>query len=282
MDQGAPRQTGASCCLTISRPFPPRGRLGASGRTRVPQPLFANLETETLQLERKLTEVRHRTERYKTIEIFDPGHWIVSAAPLRDRAVRHAFCAIVEQIFERDLIPGSYANRKGKGTHRVIACHEAFRNRLRELRDRWREGSIERGEIERRVGAWIAHAEHADTRRLRRAIFRDGWFDPSRRPGRPPVAASCAGVPGTTNRGTSAPPTATGTIPETETTMPGSVSPVRSKAGAETARAVPGAQASVQGHDERAVSGHGRRPPWALAACGCRHRLLLERSGDQS
>jgi formylglycine-generating enzyme required for sulfatase activity len=30
------------------------------------------------------------------------------------------------------------------------------------------------------VGAWIAHAEHADTWRLRHAIFQGGRFDPAR------------------------------------------------------------------------------------------------------
>ena len=54
-----------------------------------------------------------------------------------------------------------------------------FRNRLRGLRDRWRQGTVEREEVERRVGAWIAHAGHASTRHLRRTLFRDGWFDPS-------------------------------------------------------------------------------------------------------
>ena len=53
-----------------------------------------------------------------------------------------------------------------------------FRGRLRSLRDRWRAGTIDRKEIEQRVQAWSAHAEHADTYRLRCAIFRDGWFDP--------------------------------------------------------------------------------------------------------
>lgn len=63
-----------------------------------------------------------------------------------------------------------------------------FRGRLRGLRDRWRAGAADRGEIEHRVGAWIAHAEHADTWRLRQAIFRGGWFDPSTpRPGGLPV-----------------------------------------------------------------------------------------------
>ena len=55
-----------------------------------------------------------------------------------------------------------------------------FRGRLRALRDRWRAGTIDRQEIEQRVRSWIAHAEHADTWRLRCAIFQDGWFEPSK------------------------------------------------------------------------------------------------------
>ena len=54
-----------------------------------------------------------------------------------------------------------------------------FRNRLRGLRDKHRAGSIGLGDVEPRVRAWIAHAEHANTWRLRHAIFRGGRFDPS-------------------------------------------------------------------------------------------------------
>jgi len=54
-----------------------------------------------------------------------------------------------------------------------------FRNRLRGLRDRWRAGTIGLDDVDARVGAWIAHAEHADTWRLRHAIFRGGRFDPA-------------------------------------------------------------------------------------------------------
>ena len=57
-----------------------------------------------------------------------------------------------------------------------------FRNRLRGLRDRWRAGTVTREQVDQRVGAWVAHARHADTWRLRRAIFRGGWFDPISRP----------------------------------------------------------------------------------------------------
>jgi hypothetical protein len=59
-----------------------------------------------------------------------------------------------------------------------------FRNRLRGLRDRWRAGTIEPAEVDARVGAWIAHAAHADTWRLRAAIFAGGRFDPAGTPSR--------------------------------------------------------------------------------------------------
>lgn len=57
-----------------------------------------------------------------------------------------------------------------------------FRNRLRGLRDRWRAGSAQPDYINQRVQAWIAHAKHAHTWRLRQALFRSGWFDPLREP----------------------------------------------------------------------------------------------------
>ena len=122
-----------------------------------------------------------------------------------------------------------------------------FRNRLRGLRDRWRGGTVIREEVEPRVRAWIAHAEHADTWRLRHAIFRGGHFDPYREPGRPPAGGYCGAVPGTTNRGTSAARTATGTPPETGTTTTDSVLPVRSLARADRPMGQPGARWSVQG-----------------------------------
>jgi retron-type reverse transcriptase len=57
-----------------------------------------------------------------------------------------------------------------------------FRNRLRGLRDQWRAGTIGFRGVEARVGAWIAHAQHSDSWRLRHAIFRGGWFDPANAP----------------------------------------------------------------------------------------------------
>lgn len=116
-----------------------------------------------------------------------------------------------------------------------------FRNRWRGLRDRVRAGTLAEHEAARRVDSWIAHAAHAQTWRLRHAMFRGGPFDPAapttfrdgpcghkREPGRPPPAtASTAAAPGTTIRGTSVRPTATGTNPRTATTISASVLPAR-------------------------------------------------------
>ena len=49
-----------------------------------------------------------------------------------------------------------------------------FRNRLRSLRDRWRQGTVTKEEVLRRVRSWNAHAAHANTWRLRQSIFRAG------------------------------------------------------------------------------------------------------------
>jgi hypothetical protein len=54
-----------------------------------------------------------------------------------------------------------------------------FQNRLRGLRDRWRAGTIDPGDVDGRVRAWIAHAEHANTWRLRHALFAGGRYDPA-------------------------------------------------------------------------------------------------------
>jgi retron-type reverse transcriptase len=122
-----------------------------------------------------------------------------------------------------------------------------FRNRLRGLRDRWRAGAVEWPEVHQRIQAWIAHAAFADTWRLRHAIFRGGVFDPAREPARSPESSGCcAAAPGTTIQGTCAPPTATGTTPETATTMSGSEWPARFQAGAAEFKDAAGERVSVQ------------------------------------
>ena len=198
---------------------------------------LANLETEVLRLEHALLSGTWRPGRYVDIAIRDPKPRMVSAAPFRDRVVHHALCAVIEPVFERGFIFDSYANRRGKGTHRAVARYERFRNRhrhvlrcdlyryfpavdhailktyvaataeptaflgyvllpdgrrrlpeanvhrfrgrLRSMRDRLRAGTTMPEKARPRIASWVAHARHANTRRLRRALLGGGPFDPA-------------------------------------------------------------------------------------------------------
>ena len=90
---------------------------------------MAGLEREILRLERELSGRTYRPGRYVEIEVHDPKKRLVSAAPFRDRVVRHALCAVIEPIFEAGFIDNTFANRTGKGTHRAIELYECYRDR---------------------------------------------------------------------------------------------------------------------------------------------------------
>lgn len=124
-----------------------------------------------------------------------------------------------------------------------------FRGRYRAMLDRLRSGSTTLDDISPRVTAWIAHAEHADTWRLRQSLFRNGPFGLLQKPDGPHRPTGFSGaVPGTTIRGTCAPRTATGTSRTIATTISASASRVRSKmARAATPMDLAGAPGSVQG-----------------------------------
>jgi retron-type reverse transcriptase len=89
---------------------------------------LANLEGEILRLERTLLNGAYRPGPYVKIELWDPKHRIVSAAPFRDRVVHHALCAVIAPIFEAGFIAHTFANRVGKGTHRAVETYERYRD----------------------------------------------------------------------------------------------------------------------------------------------------------
>lgn len=89
----------------------------------------AELERELLRLERALRDGSYKPGAYVEIELFDPKHRIVSAAPFRDRVVHHALMAVVAPLFEASFIANSFANRVGKGTHRAVEVYERYRDR---------------------------------------------------------------------------------------------------------------------------------------------------------
>jgi len=106
-------------------------RRAVRGKRSKPGPaaFMARLETELLRLEAELKTHRWRPGRYIEIDVRDPKPRRVSAAAFRDRVVHHALCALIEPLFERGFIADSFANRRGKGTHRCVARYETFRDR---------------------------------------------------------------------------------------------------------------------------------------------------------
>jgi RNA-directed DNA polymerase len=85
-------------------------------------------EKELLRLRDELVAGAWQPGAYHSFYIHDPKRRLISAAPFRDRVVHHALCNLLEPIWERRFVFDSYANRKGKGTHRaILRCNQFAR-----------------------------------------------------------------------------------------------------------------------------------------------------------
>ena len=84
------------------------------------------LEGELLRLQDELRTQTYKPGNYRHFYVNDPKRRLISAAPYRDRIVHHAFCNIVEPIFDKTFIYHSYACRLNKGTHRALDKCQSF------------------------------------------------------------------------------------------------------------------------------------------------------------
>ncbi len=89
------------------------------------------LEQNLVQLQKELQEKTYQPGSYQTFTIFEPKKRMISAAPYRDRVVHHALCNVIEPLIEPSFIFDSYANRKGKGTHKALDRYKAFARKNR-------------------------------------------------------------------------------------------------------------------------------------------------------
>ena len=77
-------------------------------------------------LQQELASGNYQCSEYYIFQIFDPkNRWIV-VSDFRDRVVQHALCRVIVPQMERKFIYDSYANRKGKGTHRGVKRYQGF------------------------------------------------------------------------------------------------------------------------------------------------------------
>ncbi|MEA3277379.1 MAG: reverse transcriptase domain-containing protein [Pseudomonadota bacterium] len=92
-----------------------------------------DLEAELLGLQQELATRSYRPAGYDSFYIHEPKRRLISAAPFRDRVVHHALCNRMEPVFECSFVAESFANRKGKGTHRALDQAQALARRFRHV-----------------------------------------------------------------------------------------------------------------------------------------------------
>ncbi len=89
-----------------------------------------NIIGNLLNLQTDLINQTYKPKSLKTFILRDPKTRRISVSDFRDRIVHHALCNIIEQIFDKTFIHDSYANRKGKGTHKAIERFDYFKKKV--------------------------------------------------------------------------------------------------------------------------------------------------------
>ncbi|MFM9964850.1 MAG: reverse transcriptase domain-containing protein [Planctomycetaceae bacterium] len=107
-----------------------KARRSKRGRPSVERFTFG-LEIELARLRHELLAGEYRPGTFHSFEVHDGKRRMISAAPFRDRVVHHAFCNVVEPVFESVFISDSYACRRGRGTHQAISRYQAGAQRNR-------------------------------------------------------------------------------------------------------------------------------------------------------
>ena len=102
-----------------------QGKRYSAGHLQFKQHLAANL---TL-LSEALRDGSYRPSKSNVFMVYEPKLREISALPFSDRVVQHALCNVIEPIFERTFLPGSYACRRNRGTHVAVTQAQATMRR---------------------------------------------------------------------------------------------------------------------------------------------------------
>ena len=74
-------------------------------------------ESNLLLLQEELKDGAYKIGEYRQFTIYEPKPRLISALEFKDRLVQHALCNVISGIFERTLMPQTFACRTGMGTH---------------------------------------------------------------------------------------------------------------------------------------------------------------------
>jgi len=94
----------------------------------------ARLEENLIDIQNVLTWQVYKPSPYRYFNVYEPKLRLIAALPFRDRVVHHALCNIIEPIFERSMIPDSFACRHGRGVLAGVLRTSRF---LRDSSRRW-------------------------------------------------------------------------------------------------------------------------------------------------
>jgi retron-type reverse transcriptase len=93
---------------------------GKRGRSDVAE-FLDDLDQRLARLGDAILSARAPVGRYRAFRIRDPKPRLIHAACFEDRVLHHAILNLAEPVFERSLVPSTYACRPGKGVHRAVA-----------------------------------------------------------------------------------------------------------------------------------------------------------------
>ena len=74
-------------------------------------------ELNLLRVQEELKAGAYQIGEYRTFIVKEPKPRLISALNFKDRLVQHALCNVIAPIFERGLMPYTFACRVGMGTH---------------------------------------------------------------------------------------------------------------------------------------------------------------------
>jgi len=84
------------------------------------------LKENISELRSELIFHSYQPKPLETFIVRDPKTRKISKSDFKDRIVHHALVNILEPIFDKTFIHDSYANRKGRGTHKAVERFEKF------------------------------------------------------------------------------------------------------------------------------------------------------------
>ncbi|MBI5332334.1 MAG: reverse transcriptase [Candidatus Aenigmarchaeota archaeon] len=90
------------------------------------------LEKNLFQLTQELETLTYSPKPLRRFVIRDPKSRIIRASVFRDRVVHHALINILQPIFEPTFIHDSFANQKGKETHKALKRFDKFKRKVSE------------------------------------------------------------------------------------------------------------------------------------------------------